>query len=170
MPALQPSLPKRRVPARFPGSCVPPRRFFPPTAGPFEQAVRSFAAVPSAVSAAQRLIAGTASSRPSVFIVASTLLNTIPTLTVNCSRKLRWAGMNSPNDARANHGLDLIFEKNREHHDASGNGVEQAGVHRNCVVGNLSDQNPTLVRGALTDEGFGPGAAGSDTRPRTSSA
>ena len=49
-------------------------------------------------------------------------------------------------------GLDVPFEKQRQHHDARRAGVPEAGTNPGVVGGHVAQDDPLLVHGTLADE------------------
>ena len=93
-------------------------------------------------------------SRPSVRIVASIVLSTMPMLPVSCSRNARCDAVNSRQRGQLDHRLDLVFEQHRQHDHAARHRADQARLDLHRARWHVVDQDDLGLRGALADEPF----------------
>ena len=106
----------------------------------------------SAASAARRRAAATASSRPSVCIVASMLFSTMPMLAVSCSRNDECRSVKAPSEASSITALTWPSKSTGSTMTLCGcvrNRPDRIGTH---IRGYFGYHHPPGIRGALPDQ------------------
>ena len=105
-------------------------------------------------------------SRPSVCIVASMELRTMPMLAVSCSRKARWVGENSCSEARPSTALIWPSKMTGKTTTLRGSAWKNTEPTGTVSGGHVGDQHAPLVARALADEAFAELQALPDSRAR----
>ncbi len=94
-------------------------------------------------------------SRPSVCIVASIVLSTMPIESVSCSRKVICEVVNELTEDEFDHRLDLVLEQHRQHHEVlracTRSSAELIGT---ASVGMSDTSRCRLSHRALSDQAF----------------
>ena len=91
-------------------------------------------------------------SSPSVCIVASIELSTMPIEVVSCSRNIVCNAVNSLDRGELDHRLDLVLEQHRQHDVVARRHLEQGRADGHDVLRHFGDQHAPFVERALADE------------------